>query len=196
MLTITDNPAFKRALVKAHQTEPKVTEILPDWTYSVTGSKGDVYRVEFCLLDGKLAASCTCPAHTGLDPQGFRAVPPNYIPRDCYHIASCYDYRRKKVAEAAEVRAKAANYRSTANKPPVIIALKCFWCGSKTHDKAEPLVIARGYYQHPTCQPVEEETTAQLCEDCQAELATIEGSLCPACYDAMRYSDLAGASRF
>ncbi len=195
MLTFTDNPAFKRALTKAQELQPQVTEIEPNNVYKVIGSQGDPYTVEFSICNGKLAASCTCPAHTGIDPQtGY--VNPNHYPRECYHIGACFDYRREKVAQAAETRAKAANYQPTA------ILSSCLWCGGdwRSSEQNGPLVIARGYMEHAFCSPDRASyqlvnTAPQvpndvLCEECKDAPATVEGNLCSSCYDYMRYSDL------
>ena len=204
MLIINDshnNPAFKRALSKARETEPEVTEIVTDWLYTVAGSKGDSYKVEFTLLNGKLAATCNCPAHTGIDPNGNRPVPPDYIPRDCYHIARAYDYRRDQVAAEAEARAKANNGFATIDRV-------CLWCKSDKANANGPLVIAKGFYEHPLCSPdrdsyhvinepahVPLKEKDAICGECKDAIAEIDG-LCGSCYDLMRYSDYAGASRF
>jgi hypothetical protein len=199
MLTISDSPAFKRALDKARdpQTMPQVTEIEPNWQYQVVGSEGNLYQVVFSLLSGKLAASCTCPAHTGEDKKTHQPAPADYIPKDCYHIARCYDFRREQAALAAEERAYAS--KGIVELKPV-----CYWCEGGVKDIATrgPLVIARGYMEHTSCSPdidqfqfvpavpyVPDEVV--LCDECGVEIATIEGTICKPCFDYIYYSDLA-----
>lgn len=208
MLTIkASNPAFQRALINARSKMPEVTELEATWLYQVKGSKGDLYKVEFSFINGDLAATCTCPAHTGIDPEGLRPTRRDYIPKDCYHIARCYDYRRVQAEAQAEARRQAVVKGDAPNYQT--IEHKCFYCGgTKASDEKGPLVIALGYMQHAKCDPDYNPASIcnerphvpldvnGLCGECETAEATRTDGLCDSCRDLLFYCDMPGASAY
>jgi hypothetical protein len=64
-----------KAIERAKAVRPRVRVINSnERTYSVTGSKGDVYTVRFVVVDGKKLAECDCKAGQS-----------NQV---CYHVAA------------------------------------------------------------------------------------------------------------
>ena len=173
------NHALNRAIAKAMAAKPAVRYI-GDGGFEVEGSRHNPYTIGLNFKENAVETTCDCPAHTGkVDPND---TPKNdYIPRLCYHIAAVL----VSLMEAGKLTlTKTVCFRCKAATTNTIY--------QRNEDRYECLkcISADLYDDDATVK-----ATSLMCEDCKVKPATIDGSLCISCFDLMRYSDYAGASR-
>ncbi len=91
-ILITEKTKIEKAVAKARELKPRV-QVVGFGMFEVTGSKGEVYRVEFTNKPGfGLLGACGCRANQA----GKYA---------CYHLASVYMVYKFQVRERAAERA-------------------------------------------------------------------------------------------
>ena len=187
-LPIEANPAkaVTRAINRALSEKP-IIEATAKGTFLVTSkSKNTLYHLTLSLnkANSQISATCDCPAHTGVDmvidqsgnPHTF--TPENYKPLLCKHIVAVL---------------LSLTYQGELH----LAKARCYRCGNpETHYY---YLVSR--YECLKCSEEdlfgkEDGSSVPVCEECRENSATVEGVLCSSCFDFMRYSDYAGASKF
>ncbi len=77
-----ESDKMQKAIERAKQVRPRVRR-LAERSYSVTGSRGDLYTVNFAVVNGMKLAECSCPA-TGMCFHISAAASINIAVHSCY----------------------------------------------------------------------------------------------------------------